>query len=408
MASPTRLVKIALLLCLVFAGPAVAGPLHDAARKGDLPEVKRLIDAGADVNAPGALYGWTPLHEAAVAGHVEVARLLINRGAKVDSGAIGNSTPLYWAAAMGQLAVAKLLIDRGANVNARSKSGKTPLHGAVGAKGDTEIGKHQVLVAKLLIANGANVNARDKGGATPLHIAAYVGNYAAVELLLQKGADMGAKDKAGHTGLDWAVRGRQTAVAELLRKHRAEESPYSAAAGKAKAPKHRYDLLGFSVASPAGKVWRVMRATQKVVVFHRPSGRGNKHTIVAWVQVVKGTHAAGDPKEFLRQTIARQVKELKESPRYSNPHVDVTDMRKYGLSCRRSSFTVEDRGVPYAPGKTFILKGWALGCLHPKSPVPLVLVLTASQRYLQGLHPLPLDTELETFLEGVQVTPVPE
>lgn len=49
--------------------------LHIGARKGDLKEVKRLLDAGMDVNVTALgckALGVTPLHLAAQGGHINV------------------------------------------------------------------------------------------------------------------------------------------------------------------------------------------------------------------------------------------------------------------------------------------------------------------------------------------------
>ena len=56
--------------------PQIYKTLHEAAAKGDLDEVKRHLENGANVNAKDK-YGWTPLHEASNNGHKEVAELLI-------------------------------------------------------------------------------------------------------------------------------------------------------------------------------------------------------------------------------------------------------------------------------------------------------------------------------------------
>ena len=54
---------------------AFADPIHDAAKKGNLAGVQAELDKGVDVNASGN--GQSPLHLAAIMGHVEVAELLI-------------------------------------------------------------------------------------------------------------------------------------------------------------------------------------------------------------------------------------------------------------------------------------------------------------------------------------------
>ena len=55
-------------------------PLHVASIRGNIEEMKALIDGGADVNAPGEL-GNTPLHEAVGQGHVQAVKLLLGHGA---------------------------------------------------------------------------------------------------------------------------------------------------------------------------------------------------------------------------------------------------------------------------------------------------------------------------------------
>ena len=47
-------------------------------------------------------------------------------------------------------------------------------------------------------------------------------------------------------------------------------------------------------------------------------------------------------------------------------------------------FTVEDHGVPYAPGEVFILTGEDNYCLHPDSPQPLMVQVSYGQRYPKG------------------------
>ena len=56
---PHRLIFIALIACL-FASPANAAPLHDAALKGDVAQMKALLAGGADANEKNRL-GMTPI-----------------------------------------------------------------------------------------------------------------------------------------------------------------------------------------------------------------------------------------------------------------------------------------------------------------------------------------------------------
>jgi ankyrin repeat protein len=71
--------------------------LHVAALRGDLPTVKRLLDAGENVNAVGDM-GLTPAHYAAGQQHKEIFDLLTRHGADltvVDE--FGKTPPERWA-----------------------------------------------------------------------------------------------------------------------------------------------------------------------------------------------------------------------------------------------------------------------------------------------------------------------
>ena len=59
------------------------GDLHDAAERGDIDEVCRLLDSGVPVDELDD-GDETALHGAAAFGHAEVVRLLLERGAAVD------------------------------------------------------------------------------------------------------------------------------------------------------------------------------------------------------------------------------------------------------------------------------------------------------------------------------------
>src|SRR5262249_19585340 len=56
-------------------------PLHDAAQAGDLAERRKLLDAGADLEAIEETYRYTPFLLALEYGEPEAAMLLLERGA---------------------------------------------------------------------------------------------------------------------------------------------------------------------------------------------------------------------------------------------------------------------------------------------------------------------------------------
>lgn len=73
------------IFAVTTSARAADGPdeLWTAARKGDAATVKRLLEAGVDVNAKTP-YGATALSFAAEKGHVEIVKLLIAAKADVD------------------------------------------------------------------------------------------------------------------------------------------------------------------------------------------------------------------------------------------------------------------------------------------------------------------------------------
>jgi len=85
-------------------------PLHHAARKGDVQDAKKLLDAGADLTARDEHLRSTPLAWAAKFGQVEMVTFLLERGApKSLPDDPPWATPLAWALRRGHEDVARLL-----------------------------------------------------------------------------------------------------------------------------------------------------------------------------------------------------------------------------------------------------------------------------------------------------------
>ncbi|MGA7242937.1 MAG: ankyrin repeat domain-containing protein [Terracidiphilus sp.] len=90
--------------------------LHHAASSGDLSAMKALLEEGFPINEFDDL-DRTPLHCAAIVGHVEAVRYLIDAGADVNAHneeRIGE-TPLGKVAASCTFEMAKVLVDAGAD-----------------------------------------------------------------------------------------------------------------------------------------------------------------------------------------------------------------------------------------------------------------------------------------------------
>uniref|UniRef100_A0A8C3TX77 Ankyrin repeat domain-containing protein 12 n=1 Tax=Catharus ustulatus TaxID=91951 RepID=A0A8C3TX77_CATUS len=101
-------------------------PLHMAAIRGDVKQVKELIRLGANVNVKD-FAGWTPLHEACNVGYYDVAKVLIAAGADVNTQGLDDDTPLHDSASSGHRNIVKLLLRHGGNPFQANKHGERPV-----------------------------------------------------------------------------------------------------------------------------------------------------------------------------------------------------------------------------------------------------------------------------------------
>ena len=154
----------------------------------NLNKIKRLIEAGANVNAKDT-GGRSPLCAVIlVNGGVILAKYLISAGADVNSKDSDGTTLLHVAVDEGNIALVELLISSGADVNAKNKWGVSPLHEACYLD--------NIKIAKYLIDSGADVRAkiteypwsRYERCATPLELAVDSKNIKLVKLLIKAGA----------------------------------------------------------------------------------------------------------------------------------------------------------------------------------------------------------------------------
>lgn len=211
-----------------------------AAERGFIDTVCLLLDNNANVNFQSdevergsytkqSQGRRSPLHWAALGGHVEVAELLLAKGASLEARTYNGRSPVLEAALHNQFQMMEYLIDCGADVNARTTFGWTMLHHACG-NGQPEL-------VKLLLNHGANVEAvysgyhwsRGTEGPTeqrPLHYAVKKRNIPEakkleiVELLLEQGnAKIGAPDSDGITAIHATViRGWRAGLEVLLKR----------------------------------------------------------------------------------------------------------------------------------------------------------------------------------------------
>jgi ankyrin repeat protein len=176
---------LGLALLLGHASIAVAQTeVAGAAMRGDAAEVRRLVQAGADVNAAQA-DGATPLHWAAYHGDVSMALLLLEAGADVAAANRNGSTPMWLAASQGDAAVIEALLENGADANEALPLGRRPL--MLAARSGS------VAAVRVLLERGADLNAKeDARGTTALMQAADQGHADVVAVLVEHGADVAA------------------------------------------------------------------------------------------------------------------------------------------------------------------------------------------------------------------------
>ena len=202
---------------------AAVEALAQAAKGGDLPAMRRLIDAGVDVNGVDKGDN-TPLIEAVFKDRVEAARLLLDHGAQVDKVRYPgwDYTPLCLC---NSVEMAQLLKDRGANLHAKlwqrdvnilvyvAEFAKADLvawflrQGAdpkmLGDNGENLLfGLQDGATAEVLLEAGADPNQPDDSGRTPLAAAQ---SAEVVQALVRHGANLKPKLKDGATLLEAAV-----------------------------------------------------------------------------------------------------------------------------------------------------------------------------------------------------------
>ena len=214
--------------------------LPEAASKGDLKRVKKLLASGEHIESkgpqswteeiegtPGA-YGerttstvrhtypeTTALYRAASAGWFEIVHFLISQGADVNTkngedGRQGNPI-LFRVIRQGQEKMARLLLE----YEAESKSnGTTALHIACNYP--------KRALVRLVLDYGAYIDAKDRSDQTPLYLASVGGFASIVKLLLEEGAQTNVIISGRRTALYKSGCDDRSDVVELLLRYGAD------------------------------------------------------------------------------------------------------------------------------------------------------------------------------------------
>ena len=126
-----RLVYLSILF-LLSDGSCWASSIHEAARNGELLELRTLVGRGQPVDKKDE-YGFAPLDYAARNGHLAVVRFLVAKGAQLDQrDNLAGGTALHRAAFGGHDHVVRFLVESGADINAPTTiDGYLPLDVAI-------------------------------------------------------------------------------------------------------------------------------------------------------------------------------------------------------------------------------------------------------------------------------------
>jgi ankyrin repeat protein len=194
---------------------------------------RRLLDAGAEVNAESEAYGGgsatlmlaaTSVHPERAGVQIALMELLLERGALMD---VGKSSDVVVCLRNGRAKAAEFLARKGARLNLEGAAGVGALdavqgffveNGGLGAAATDkqladgfgwacEFGR--VAVVEFLLSHGARGDAvLNAENVTPLHWAALGGHPEIARMLLTRGADVNAVETGyGGTPVGWAVYG---------------------------------------------------------------------------------------------------------------------------------------------------------------------------------------------------------
>ena len=269
-----RILVVIVAITFSLYAQSIEQRLIEAVKKENIKEVKRLIQAGANINAKDKK-GKTPLHFAAQQGNFELVKLLIENGADVNAKDNAWITPLHLAAYSNQVKVVRFLVEKGADVDASDYflwrtyyyTTDSSLFNYLVKKSDfveseyvlnpspslyiyiaaivgdlNRVKKYSahlkninirdsifqipllhyavaggnVEVIKYLLSKGADINISDNDGITPIHIAAGTGQIEALKYLIENGADPTKKSNDGATALHFAASGGQFETAKYL------------------------------------------------------------------------------------------------------------------------------------------------------------------------------------------------
>jgi len=184
--------------------------LQDAAARGDINEVEKLLRENADVNAVD-YDRRTALHLACCEGYTDVVQLLISNGANFNMKDRWGNQPLKDAVSNGHTRITALLTLVGAVLSMESQ--RDLEHTLYRSASESNFIRLQCLLKCGIAVNGVDGERR-----SALHHAASSGHLDAVRYLLAYGADPYSSNYIGQTAADEADVGGHVDVAREIRR----------------------------------------------------------------------------------------------------------------------------------------------------------------------------------------------
>lgn len=180
---------VILIPIVILNGWSLAEDIHEAAKTGDLEQLKIILKKNPSLVNSTDQDKMTPLHHAIDAGNLEAASLLITSGADVNAVNYKKETPLHIASYEGNAEAVKLLLKHDADPTMREMRDRIPLFLACNWGRDLE-------TVRLLINAGSDVNDKNSRGEIVLVSTLYYGKKEIIDLLIDRGATLPDDEEA--------------------------------------------------------------------------------------------------------------------------------------------------------------------------------------------------------------------
>lgn len=198
------------LYLLFFTVTCFATPLHTALNHINEPEVKRLVEEGASINALDE-NGRTPLHLAARIGRLSIVEYLVEHGADTHVKDNFHKTPLVYAIEKNRV---KVIIYLSKEVNKPQQNKSTNVFD-LAQEGKTDEVRN--------FFQDVDINSINEDGKTILHIGCEYRQIDIVKLGIELGIDKNIRDYDGRNALNYAKLSGNKTIIKLLQDYNATE-----------------------------------------------------------------------------------------------------------------------------------------------------------------------------------------